>query len=347
MIIDVIYFDEGGGHYSSAKIYKDILELNGHSVNILNVIDFTNSSSLREYYSLETEVKNQAVRAFYLNREVDMVVSTMSLLNKDVCTSIKQTNDKIIYVTSISELAETVSGYWIPQGLDQHLIVSTDSLVKTAKAKGYSDDRIHRTSGSIVHRLFYEKNRRSEIREELGFQPDDQVGLVMFGGGVPSFTPQIDSWTKAMIDIKRNLRDKPLMFLCGKNKKAYDLLNSMVAFKNHRHFSNVTNVYDYMNASDYCIGKPGINFLMESLVTGNVVYTANPTIPNPQEFIGLKYINEKQVGVGSENFRHIKEDLEKLFTNFDMYKNNVQLNNNQAVFELPRIVKNIKNSSSQ
>lgn len=347
MIIDVIYFNEGAGHYTNAKIFKDILELNGHCVNLLNVTDFTNSPDLKEYYSLSTEVKNQAVYTFYLNREVDMVVSAVSLLNKDLCTSIKHANNKIIYVTSVSDLTEIVSDFWIPPGLDQYLIVATGSLVKTAKSVGYSDSRIHKTSGIIVNRLFYEKDRRDRVREELGFSLNERVGLVMFGGGVPSFTPQLGGWTKAMMDIKISLKDEPLMFLCGKNKKAYDLLNSMPVRKNHRHFSNLTNVYDYMSASDYCIGKPGTNFLMESLVSGNVVYTANTAIANPQEFFGVRYINDNQFGIGSENFRHIKEDMKKLFDNFGMYKDNVESHHNQAVFELPQIVKNIKNSNSQ
>lgn len=347
MIIDVIYFNEGAGHYTSALAAKDILERNGHTVTVLNVTDFTNSESLKDYYALKDEEKDNALRLFYKTRNVDIVLSTVSLLNRALCTSIKRANDKIIYITLVCELSECTPDYWVPPGLDQHLIVGNNRMVDIAKINKYQKDRIHKTTGLVAHSAFYNNTNREQIRRELGFTSDEKVGLVMFGGGVASFSPQLDVWAKVMSDLKILLMNKPVIFLCGKNSKALSLLSLLPVASKHRIFANLNGIHDYMNASDYCIGKPGCGFITSAIVTENVIYSAKPNIANPQEFFVLDYIKDKKLGVTSENFRSMETDLNHLFENFEVFKSNVKKERVNAVFELPGIIENIKSSNSQ
>src|SRR5207237_7313414 len=137
-------------------------------------------------------------------------------------------------------------------GQDHHCICGQDKAVAPARRMGHPDAKVHRVSGMILNPHFYEiapltAEERAVARAGLGFQPEQPVGLVMFGG----------EGSAVMLEIARRLPDRQLLLICGHDQKLRAKLETMPHRAPMFIEGFTKDVARYMRLADYMIGKPG------------------------------------------------------------------------------------------
>jgi hypothetical protein len=78
------------------------------------------------------------------------------------------------YVTILTDFADLPPHFWIEPNQAQHFVCGTPLAAEQARAAGYGESRIHRTSGMIIRPDFYRVpvlDRRVE-RAKLDLDPD-------------------------------------------------------------------------------------------------------------------------------------------------------------------------------
>src|SRR5262249_30181286 len=124
-------------------------------------------------------------------------------------------------VTILTDIADYPPHFWMERQ-DQHYICGSEKAVQQSLAMGNPQARIYRVSGMILNPRFYEMPplgpaERAAERKKLGFDPEQPVGLVLFGG----------QGAAVMEDIARSLPQRQLLLICGHNSKLRDRLASL------------------------------------------------------------------------------------------------------------------------
>lgn len=369
--IDLIFFDAGGGHRSTATALYKVIEKQQPSwqprlVNIQEIENIEHSDILykltgtrgTDIYNLMLQkgwtllfplLQNLAksnlrqnysqlialLENYWQKHQPDLVVSCIPLFNRVLQESLQKTLPRTPLFTIITDFADCPPNYWI-EAQEQFLICPTERAVEQARGLGHQENRIFSTSGLVINPRFLEPitvDRRSE-RERFGLDPDLPTGLVMFGG----------YGSKVMLEIAKRLecfQDRlQLIFICGRNEKlAKALSKNQTAQK--RFVTNFTeDVAYYMHLADFFIGKPGPGSLTEAMAMKLPVITECNASTMIQEKYCCEWIRDKQVGIIISSFRNIKPAVEKLIQtqSYSHYRANLDSFDNQSVFEIVDIL---------
>ena len=232
---------------------------------------------------------------------------------------------------------------WIERQ-NQFLICGSRKAVEQAESYGPSRSGIYDVSGMILHPRFYEPcymDRRSE-RMRLGLDPDMTTGMVMFGG----------FGSNSMLDIAAALdggsADVQLIYLCGHNESLMKELRSR-AWRRPCHIAGFTKeVPYYMRLADFFMGKPGPGSISEALAMRLPVIVESNSRTLGQERYNAEWILEKQVGIVIRSWRQIGLVIEPFLRpqNLRRYQANAGAMNNQAVFEVSSILRQIRVSAA-
>ncbi len=204
--LDFIYFDAGGGHRSAAIALKSVVEARGYPweirlVNLQEVLDsidvFRKITGVRleDIYNLalargwtfgsryllpcmhgmirlyhRTQVR--VLTEFWKRQRPDLVVSLVPNFNRALFDSLRLASPETPMVTILTDLADFPPHFWIERQM-QFLICGTERACEQARAMGYSDDRVFRTSGMILRPEFYNLPPidKQEERKKLGLDP--------------------------------------------------------------------------------------------------------------------------------------------------------------------------------
>ena len=360
--LDFVYFDAGGGHRAAANALKAVVEQQQRPwevrlVNLQEILDpldiFRKYTGIRlqDVYNLllkkgwtlgspQLTVAMHALIRLYHRGQVrllknfwaegsrDLVVSLVPNFNRALRASLPDTK----LVTILTDLADYPPHFWIERQ-EQFLICGTSKAAEQALAIGHLPQNVFRTSGMILRPKFYEAVAadRGAERRRLKLDADLPTGLVLFGG----------EGSSTMLDIARRVTARAqFIFICGKNAKLAEKLRALPT-NYPKHVEGFTSEIPYfMHLSDFFIGKPGPGSISEALAMRLPVMVERNAWTLPQERYNAEWIQEKQVGVVLQSFRHINDGLRELLdpVNFARFRENAAAIRNRAVFEISDIL---------
>jgi UDP-N-acetylglucosamine:LPS N-acetylglucosamine transferase len=273
----------------------------------------------------------------------DLVVSFVPHFNRAIYESFMNAHPGRPFLTVLTDIADYPPHFWIERQL-QYLVCGSERAVAQAHAEGHTDDRVFRASGMILHPRFYEPQLedRASGRARLGLRADLPTALVLFGG----------YGSQTMLDIAAALDESRLelqmIFICGRNERLADALRARKS-RLPRFVEGFTkNVNGYMHLADFFIGKPGPGSVSEAIHMKLPVIVECNAWTLPQERYNAKWVLEKEVGIVLHSFRDIVPAVAQIIepATLARYRANAASLNNQAVFEIPGMLKQILEESA-
>jgi UDP-N-acetylglucosamine:LPS N-acetylglucosamine transferase len=369
--IQFLYFDAGGGHRAAATALKSVIEQERRpwEVSLVNVQEVLHSLDvfrkvtgirLEDIYNLMlakgwtlgagTGLKfmHGVIRMYhgptvrmltrhFADTKPDLVVSLIPNFNRAISQSVAAASASTPIATIITDFADYPPHFWIerarPETAERFIVCGTERAADQAKALGYDDAHVFRTSGMILRPRFYEPVQadRASERKRLGLDPDRPTGLVLFGG----------QGSKVMLDIAKNLPDTQLIFICGKNESLAAKLRELPASA-PRHVEGFTSEIPYfMHLADFFIGKPGPGSISEAIAMRLPVIVESNAWTLPQERYNAEWVRERGVGVVLPNFQGIRQAVGEMQASLEEYRARVAKIENRAVFEIPQILERL------
>jgi 1,2-diacylglycerol 3-beta-galactosyltransferase len=365
-LIDLVYFNAGGGHRSAAAALDSVirelaLPWQVRLVNLFEVLDprdvFGKTTGMKpeQYYNsrlargwtlgLGQELKVfqalirlshkslcSQLRRHWERTRPDMVVSLVPNFNRAMYQALAAARPGAPYVTILSDFADSPPHFWI-ENQPQHLICGTAKAVMQARDQGHDDARIHATSGMIIRPDFYRAPHldRRAVRIEMGLDPERPTGIVMFGG----------HGSKVMRRIARRLDATQLILICGHNSALADELRGMSARAPRAVVGFSTQIVYFMQLADFFIGKPGPGSISEAIQQRLPVIVVRNAWTMLQERYNADWIEENGAGLVLDSFRDVHSAVLKLTAGMDGYRSSVARIHNRAIFEIPTILERI------
>jgi len=365
--IEFCFFDAGGGHRAAATALEMSIRTQGFSwdVRLTNLqILLDELDILKRYTGIRIEdcynnmlrtgwtlgspqlmrVLQATIRTYHsptvrlLERhwkqtQSQMVVSFVPHFNRALYESFHRAFPGRPFVTVLTDVADYPEHFWIERNQQQYFVCGSKRAVAQARERGYSDDRIFRASGMILHPRFYQdpvKDRIAE-RRRLGLCAHLPTGLVLFGGhGSKAILEIADKLDRSGLELQ-------LLVICGKNEKLAAALRAG-RFRFPIFIEGFTSrVNYYMQLADFFIGKPGPGSLSEALAMQLPVIVERNAWTLPQERYNADWVLENEVGLVLPSFRDIKKAVARLIEPAALarYRHNAAWMKNQAVFEIP------------
>jgi UDP-N-acetylglucosamine:LPS N-acetylglucosamine transferase len=362
--IDLVYFNAGGGHRSAALALEAVIREQGRPwavrlVNLMQILDpqdvfrKTLGMEWEDLYNtrlargwslgLAQELKflqalirlahpamASRLRRYWRRTKPDMVVSLIPNFNRPMYDGLTGARPAAPYVTILTDFADLPPHFWIEPGQAQHFICGTPKAVAQAHAMGYGLGRVHAVSGMIVRPDFYRESRIDRRAEliKLKLDPDRPTGIVLFGG----------HGSKAMQGIARRLKDTQLILICGHNAALAERLEAMPSAAPRLVVGFTPKVRDFMQLSDFFIGKPGPGSISEAIQQGLPVIVVNNTWTMPQERYNAEWVAETRAGIVLDSFKDIRAGVDEVIARLPELRTRVARIENRAVFEIPEIL---------
>jgi len=370
--IDLIYIDAGGGHRAAVNALEAVVREQRrpwetrprniqdllHSIDVirkLTGVPFQEvyNIMLRRGWTLGTaqlippmhlairifhDAQVRALAANWSQDPPDMVVSLIPHYNRAIKQALAQVCPAAALVTILTDIADYPPHFWIERQ-DQYVICGSTRAAAQARALGYPDRRILRTSGMILNPKFYAPLSldRAAERTRLGLRPDLPTSLVSFGG-----QGSMDV-VKVARAIDRCRSDVQMIVICGRHEEAFRKLRAM------RHRVPVyvegftTDVPVYMRLADFFIGKPGPGSISEALAMRLPVIVERNKWTLAHERYNTDWIVEQQVGMVVNNFSHLDKAVAELLSPavYGRYRANAAALKNSAVYEIPELLARI------
>jgi Glycosyltransferase family 28 C-terminal domain len=368
-VIDLIYFDAGGGHRAAANALSAVMKDQGRPwdvrlVNLQEVLDaldiFRKITGVRleDLYNLILakgwtlgsaqllKVVHGVIRInhrpavrlldhYWRGTRPDLVVSLVPNFNRVMYEALRAACPATPYVTILTDFADYPPHFWIERQ-KQFLICGTERAVEQAQALGHSPENIFRVSGMIVRPKFYQPLAIDRIaeRRRLGLDPELPIALVMFGG----------QGSRVMLDIAERLGNSgqrlQLILICGRNESLAVRLGGLRLPVPVFVEGFTAEIPYYMQLSDFFIGKPGPGSISEAIAMHLPVIVESNIWTLPQERYNAEWVLENRVGFVVKNFRHIAEATRSLLDPATMasYRANTAAIQNRAIFEIPDIL---------
>jgi len=376
--VHVVFHDGGGGHRNAAVALQTIVSEQKREWQIeliqfqdltdrLDVLRKLTGIRIQQQYNILLQngwtlgstgllrVLQTAIRLFHrplvrlLERfwrahPADLLVSVIPHFNRQICESWTNVYPGRPFVTLITDLADFPPRFWIEPISEQYVIAGTEKAAEQARALGYDDSHIFRTSGMILRPDFYvaENYDVAELRKQMGLRPDLATAIVLFGG----------HGSKVMYDITDRLdaANLPLqlMLICGRNEELAAKLRAR-PWKMPVHIIGFTKeVHKLMHAADFLIGKPGPGSIAEAMVRKLPVLIECNAWTLPQERYNTEWVKEKRVGIVLKSFRDVVAGVRQMLEPASLaeFRKNVAAQENRAIFEIPEILAKLLGETS-
>lgn len=263
----------------------------------------------------------------------DIIVCTHCYASA-VISYMKKSNmldDKIVSSTILHDI--TLAPYWEhSNGVDyifQPLENTTDDLIK----KGFKKEQI-KTLGLPLRSIFYAKYDKQEIRKQLALDGKFTVLIVSGGNGLGNTKKLVKDILSANLDIT-------LIVINGRNKKSYNQIEKLIKKHNIKNVVNlgfVTNIDEYMKASDVTISRAGSSCVFEALNISKPIIFREKMIINEQ--ITKQYFIEHQCAFGMDKITDAKKYIKILKDDSKLYN---KMAENTKKFVYKDSAKNIVN----
>jgi UDP-N-acetylglucosamine:LPS N-acetylglucosamine transferase len=374
--VDLIYFDAGSGHRTTAQALVEIINEKNSStaLRLINIQDPEILGSLDMLYKMTgisgVEVYNLMLQRdwtvldpFYLalsqlnirikykegvrllveywqKNQPDLVVSLIPLFNGVLWESLQKSFPNTPLITVLTDLADCPPHYWIEKQ-KQYFICPTQKSFDQARAMGHHTEFIFRNSGLIINPRFYQEISADRCleRERLGLKPNLPTALIMFGGNGSNVMLKI---AKVLDKLEGKLQ---LIFMCGSNKSLANSLRSRES-KLPTFIKEFTHeIPFYMYLSDFFIGKPGNICISEAVQMNLPIIIKHDRTTLVQERYTSEWIVDNQIGVVLESWRNLDKAVNKFIEpeNLLRYRNNTSSIRNQGLLETSQILLSFMN----
>lgn len=370
-IVDLVYFNAGGGHRASALALQQVIEAQRRPwqvrlVNLLEILDpqdrFRKVTGfapeaiynvrlkrgwtlglVQELKLLQAMIRLghpalvKALQQHWLRTEPDLVVSLVPNFNRALYESLLSALPGVPYVTVLTDLADHPPNFWIERDQQQHFVCGTPKAVAQAHAAGHAPRRVHATSGMILRPDFYREVDvdRAAHRQALGLDPARPTGIVMFGG----------HGAHTMLSIARQLAGTQLILVCGHNEALARSLRKLPIAAPRLVLGFTPDIAHYMRLADFFIGKPGPGSVSEAVRCGLPVIVARNAWTMPQERYNTDWVRANRIGIVLRSYRAVAPAVERLLADLPELRANAQALDNRAVFEVPEILAGILHQS--
>jgi processive 1,2-diacylglycerol beta-glucosyltransferase len=167
-----------------------------------------------------------------------------------------------------------VHTFWLNRGASAYFVAS-EEVKWLLQGYGYPKERIHVT-GIPVLPAFSKLRGRDVVAKELGLDPAKPAVLFMSGGfGVGHMAEAVER----LLRIKTPYQ---LAVVCGKNEKLREKVAAVAKGSSAKVMGFITNVHEWMEASDLVISKSGGLTTSECLARGVPMVVYSP-IPGQEE----------------------------------------------------------------
>jgi len=360
--VELIYFNAGGGHRAAALALQQAMLDSPWRVRLVNLVDMIDPQALfhkttgvqpEDVYNrrlssgftigLTQELKvlqflirlghnalTRKLRSYWIRTQPDLVVSLIPNFNRSLCQSVSSALPGVPFVTVLTDMADHPPSFWIEPDQPQHVVCGTEHAARQALAAGCAPQRIHRTSGMIIHPSFYATSTVNRVAERraVGLDTDQAVGVVLFGG----------LGSDAMKSIATKLPDTPLILMCGHNAALAHALRSTKNTAPRIVVEFTQDVAYWMRLADFFIGKPGPASLSEAVHLGLPVIVTRNAWTMPQERWNTEWVVDNGLGIVLRNFRHVRTGADAIVGDLPHWQSRVRAMHNQAVFEVPQIL---------
>ncbi len=368
-VIDLVYFDAGGGHRAAANALTAVMQQQERPwevrlVNLQEVLDsldiFRKITGVRleNLYNLILakgwtlgaaqllQVIHGVIRVnyrpavrlleqYWRGTRPDLVVSLVPNFNRVMYDALRRGRPTIPYVTILTDFADYPPHFWIERQ-NQFLVCGTQRAVDQARACGHSAESVFRTSGMILRPIFYTPVGvdRAQERVRLGLDPDVPTALVMFGG----------EGSRVMLKIAERLGNSglplQLILICGHNEELAARLRALKLRCPMFVEGFTSEIPYYMSLADFFIGKPGPGSISEAIAMHLPVIVERNAWTLPQERYNAEWVMENRVGFVVRSFSGIVEPVRSLLdpATLSTYRGNTAAIQNRAVFEIPDIL---------
>lgn len=200
-----------------------------------------------------------------------------------------------------------VHPFWIHRNIDGYA-VATSTMRSALVSRGVRPDRVTVT-GIPIDSRFGLRADRAAVRRALGLKPDRTTLLVM-GGGVG-----IGPLEKAIAGIDRLAHDVQTVVVVGKNPSLERRVSDVARTLAHpvKVVGFVSNVFEYMQAADVLVSKPGGLTSSEALAAELPLVMLRP-LPG-QEERNTRYLEDAGTGIRVQTARELVHALDRLLSN--------------------------------
>ncbi len=360
--IDIVYFDAGSGHRSSASGLERALaaarpDWRVRMVNIVDVfapnkqfhriacagIAYFNWQLKREkvfdliglinlslmFHDFLSLRGIREISNFWKDDPPDAIVSVTPMYNSALYRSARMINPAVHCITIPVDFEEVKARYWFTPKIRQHYLVATTRLEQQARAARIPDTFIHRISGMPIDPEFYEEPRINVTEElkRLGLDPELPTGLVSFGGQGSVLVSEI-ARCLASSSLKLNM-----IFLCGRHTEVYEDLNKLETpyRKLAQSYTRETPI-SYQRLADFIIGKPGAMTITEALIARKPVIAIKSRGMSPVQRGNEEWVQEHKVGIIVAGMDELPAAVSDVIA-VDCYRQNAAREFHRGVFE--------------
>ena len=324
MRVDIVYFDAGSGHRTSAFGLQKAIERShpGWQVRCLDLLEIVQrhrrflalSKAGIGYFNwtlrkdrvfdlnglirlsllvndLMSESDVREIARFWQDDPPDAFISVTPMNNETLFRAVKVANPDAQYVIVPVDFEEALPRYWFCPRIDAHYLLGSERLLTQSRQAPIPPSRAHRLGGMIIDPDFYKVPEPPDnALEALDLDPHKKTVLVSFGGqGSILLQETADALA---IDAKYNA-----IFLCGRNAEMKRVLEgrSLPYPKKVLGFSPEPPNY-YYHLADAIIGKPGTMTITEAVVSGSPVVVVKSTGMHPVQSGNEQWVKQRGVG---------------------------------------------------
>jgi processive 1,2-diacylglycerol beta-glucosyltransferase len=365
--VDIVYFDAGSGHRSSAKGLERAVaaaspDLRVRMLNIVDVfapnkqfhrivcagINHFNRQLKQEkvfdlkglinlslmFHDLLSRRGIREISEFWKDEPPDAVVSVTPMYNPALYRAARLANPKAHCVTIPVDFEEGKPRYWFTPKVEQHYLLATARLEQQARAARIPDTFIHRISGMPIDPEFYEAPLINVTEElaRLRLDPELPTGFVSFGGqGSVKLTEIARSVARSSLKLN-------LIFLCGKYSEVYKELIELKTPYNKLvlSYTQETPIY-YQRLAQFIIGKPGSMTITEALIAKKPVIAIRSRGMWPVQRGNEEWVKEHAVGIIVSKMEALPEAVRQVIASDD-YRRNAEREAHQGVFEAAEFI---------
>ena len=284
---------------------------------------------------------------FWQQKQPALVISVIPLLNQVIARSLIESNKQTPFTIIQTDLFEfearhflAPAGTWFVSDDYTYIVVGTETAYQQVLSSYIPDKaRVFRLSGNIIDPCFFKKpefDRRAE-RKRLGLDPNQPVGLFLYGGFAPH---RLLGLAKRLNQLENTAQ---FIFICGQNETLKRRLSSL-----HTRYKKVVVGYTpevpyFMHLSDFLIGKSGPGTIMEGIAADLPLLIDTTHNGIMHELDNIKWIEQHGFGLPFSNPAQLLCRIQQLTSSevYDLLKMNVSRYENRAVLEIPKTIETI------
>ena len=232
-------------------------------------------------------IANAGLRRVLREQSPDLVVNDHPIFSAAVCRAVESVCPQVPFVTVVTDLF-TAHQLWYDPKTDL-TIVPTDGARKVGEKIGVPNDKMQVVGLPVSLKFLGNSKTREEHRTELGLDANMRTALIVGGG---EGMGKLYDIARAINDAKLPLQ---LVIIAGRNQSLKEKLEQApwqipVCIQGF-----VTNMPDWMRASDVIITKAGPGTICEALACGLPIILSG-FLPGQEEG-NVTFVQKTQVGV--------------------------------------------------